>query len=104
MISITFNQMPISVNHAYYFKRFGKRTVKIKTKECKEYVETSNSNSVKVKEAKILFLSLDAGKDVNGFKLNGFTVISYKDDILTIGCTPIRKDVIYNFAESMEWI
>lgn len=31
--------MPISINHAYYFQRLGKRTVKIKTKECKEYVK-----------------------------------------------------------------
>lgn len=52
----------------------------------KASVETSGGVRIEVKKAKVLYKLIEAGKDINGFKLDYYTVIGIKDNILKIGC------------------
>ena len=45
-------------------------------------VETSKGVKIEVKKAKVLYKLIEAGKDIKGFKLDYYTVIGIKDNIL----------------------
>ena len=67
-----------------------------------ETVETSNYASVPVREAKILFDLIKAGKDIKGFKIGYYTVIGI-NGTLKIGCHTLERDEINRFSEYMGW-
>ena len=52
----------------------------------KTNVETSKGVKIEVKKSKVLYKLIEAGKDIKGFKLDYYTVIGIKDNILKIGC------------------
>ncbi len=52
-------------------------------------VETSQGVKVSIQEAKILYLMIQAGKDIKGFKISNYTVISI-NGVLKIGCHNIN--------------
>jgi len=54
------------------------------SKDCTN-VETSGGVKIEVKKAKVLYKLIEAGKDIKGFKLDYYTVIGIKDNILKIG-------------------
>lgn len=66
-------------------------------------VVTSHGAKVSLKSAKVLFDLIQSGKDVKGFDIDGYTVISM-NGVLTIGCHKIEKDEIYRFAKTQNWI
>lgn len=58
-----------------------------------ENVETSQTVKVSRKEAKILYSLIQAKKDIKGFRIGGYTVISI-NGTLTIGCHHINIESI----------
>lgn len=68
----------------------------------KNFVETSGNLKVDIKEAKILYLMIKAGKDIKGHKIGYYTVISI-NGTLKIGCHNIERKEIENFASLMNW-
>ena len=49
-------------------------------------IETSGGVKIEVKKAKVLYKLIEAGKDIKGLKIDYYTVIGIKDNILKIGC------------------
>jgi glutamate synthase domain-containing protein 2 len=52
----------------------------------KKQIETSKGVNIETKKAKVLYKLIEAGKDIKGFKLDYYTVIGIKDNVLKIGC------------------
>jgi len=65
-------------------------------------LQTSKGAEVSLKAAKILFKMIQAGKDIKGFEIDGFTVIGL-NGVLTIGCHKIERSEINRFAVSQNW-
>lgn len=65
-------------------------------------VETSKGATVPVKAAKVLFDRIRAGRDVVGFKVGDYTVISI-NGVLKVGCHEIERAEIERFAKSQGW-
>jgi hypothetical protein len=63
-----------------------------------EFVETSQWVKVPIKEAKILYLLIVAKKDIIGFKIADYTVISI-NGVLTIGCHRINMDSVHKIGQ-----
>jgi len=63
------------------------------------HVETTKGARVSVDSAKILASLINKGQDVNGFKIDGYTVISYNDGILRIGCHEIPQSEVERISE-----
>lgn len=57
-------------------------------------VETSHGAKVPIDEARILAGMIKNGKDVLGFNINGFKIVSYIEGILKIGCHNIPQSEI----------
>jgi hypothetical protein len=68
-----------------------------------EDIQTTMGANVPVREAKILFDRIRTGKDVKGFKIGYYTVISL-NGTLKIGCHNIERDEIDRLAKSLNWI
>lgn len=64
------------------------------------YVETSQSVRINPVEAAILYKRIKAGKDIKGYNLSGFTVISL-NGVLTIGCHKINKNSMIQAGEKL---
>jgi hypothetical protein len=67
-------------------------------------LQTSKGARVDLKEAKILFMMMQAGKPVHGEMLGSYRVVRYVNDTLVIGCHTITKTEIDRFAASQNWI
>jgi F0F1-type ATP synthase membrane subunit b/b' len=52
----------------------------------KKQIETSGGVDIEIKKAKVLYKLIEAGKDIKGFKLDYYTVLGIKDNVLKIGC------------------
>lgn len=61
----------------------------VRLSECGQFVQTSQGVNVLRNEAKILYKLIQAGKDIKGFKIGNYTVISL-NGTLTIGCHKIN--------------
>jgi hypothetical protein len=68
----------------------------------KEYVQTSQGAIVPYKAAKLLYALIQAGKDIKGHEIGGYTVISL-NGVLTIGCHKIERAEVERFANSQTW-
>lgn len=66
-------------------------------------IETSKGARVSVKSGKLLFDMIQAGKDIVGHDIDGYTVIRL-NGILKIGCHEIERAEIERFAKSQNWI
>lgn len=86
----------------YYFSNI--EDVKLRVNEVPEgkIIETSKGARVSLKAGKLLFEAIKAGKDVKGFDLDGYTVISL-NGVLTVGCHKIERTEIDRFAKSLNW-
>lgn len=71
---------------------YGINTVFLRLKN--GFIETSKNARVTLEQAKILYALISSGKDINGHKIDDYTVISYNNDILKIGCHNITKNEI----------
>ena len=67
-----------------------------------DYVETSKGAEVPIREAKILLERIRGGKDVKGFKIGHFTVISL-NGVLKVGCHEIPREEIDDFCKRYNW-
>ena len=85
-------RVPVSVNHAYYFKRFGKRTMKIKTTEAKEFFKfiksTALAQKAELTEGPIevhitLYFKDNRRRDIDNYQKimnDALTGVMWKDD------------------------
>lgn len=65
-------------------------------------IQTSHSAYVSAKAGKILFDRIQAGEQIRGHKINGYTVISF-NGTLKIGCHEITRNEINRLAKVMNW-
>lgn len=63
-------------------------------------VETSQRVKVSVKEAKTLYMLIQAGKDIKGFKIGYYTVISI-NGVLKIGCHNINIESMHRVGKEL---
>ena len=64
-----------------------------------ESVETSKGVRIDRDKARVLYKLIKAGKDINGFKLDYYTVIGVKDNTLKIGCHDIPMTEVNTIGE-----
>lgn len=72
----------------------------VRLSNCSEYVETSQGVKVTVKEAKVLYQLIESGKDIKGFKISNYTVISL-NGTLTIGCHKINIQSMHKIGKKL---
>ena len=65
-------------------------------------VETSQGAKVPLKASKVLFEMIKQGRDIKGYQIGNYTVISL-NGVLTIGCHKIERTEINRFASLMGW-
>lgn len=65
-------------------------------------IETSKGARVPARESKILFDRIQAGKDIKGYQIGYYTVISL-NGVLKIGCHEIERDEIKRIAKLLNW-
>ena len=65
-----------------------------------EFIETSQDVRVPIKEARLLYKLIAAGKDIKGYKIGGYTVISL-NGVLKIGCHNINKANMTEIGEKI---
>ena len=64
-----------------------------------ESIETSKGVRIERDKASVLYKLIKAGKDINGFKLDYYTVIGVKDNTLKIGCHDIPMTEVNTIGE-----
>ena len=65
-----------------------------------QHVETTQNIKVSVKAAKVLYQLIKAGKDIKGFNIDGYTVISL-NGVLKIGCHNINRKNMVEIGEKL---
>lgn len=80
--------------------RIGNKEDYLRLSESGQYVETSQGVRVPTREAKILYDMICAGKDVKGYRINGFTVTSL-NGTLTIGCHNINIESVHKVGKQL---
>ena len=76
--------------------------VYLRVNDKEQTIETTKSANVPIREAKILYDRIQAGKDIKGFKIGYYTVISI-NGVLKIGCHEIERDEINRIAKILNW-
>lgn len=76
---------------------------KVYLREKNNEVETSKGARVSLQAAKILFEMIKAGKDIIGYKIDGYTVLGM-NGVLKIGCHEIERTEIERFAKTQNWL
>jgi hypothetical protein len=66
-------------------------------------IETSIGARVKYESGKLLYKLIQAGKDIKGHDIDGYTVISVNGS-LKIGCHEIDMKEVRRFAKSQGWV
>jgi hypothetical protein len=64
-----------------------------------ESVETTKGVRIERDKARVLYKLIKAGKDINGYKLDYYTVIGVKDNTLKIGCHDIPMTEVNTIGE-----
>jgi len=64
-----------------------------------ENLETSKGVRIERDKARVLYKLIKAGKDINGYKLDYYTVIGVKDNTLRIGCHDIPMTEVNTIGE-----
>lgn len=67
------------------------------------FIETSQHVRIDIKACKVLYNVLQSGKDVRGYRIDRYTVISQDENILHIGCHRITKAEIKKIAKQLNW-
>ena len=70
------------------------------SKDCTN-VETSGGVKIETQKAKALYKLIKSGKDIKGFKLDYYTVIGIKDNILKIGCHNIPMKEVNTIGKQL---
>jgi hypothetical protein len=61
----------------------------LRVSQCGKYIETTQDLRVDIKQAAILYKLIQSGKDIKGYQIDNFTVISL-NGVLKIGCHNIN--------------
>lgn len=72
----------------------------VRISQDKTQIETSQNVKIDIKEAKILYLMIQANKDIKGHKIGYYTVIS-KNGTLKIGCHNIDMSSIHKTGKEL---
>lgn len=65
-----------------------------------EYIETTQGAKVDIKEAALLYSMIKAGKDIKGYKIGYYTVISL-NGVLQIGCHKINVENMHKIGKQI---
>lgn len=65
-----------------------------------QYIETSQKIKIPIESAKILYKMIQSGKDIKGYKLEDFTVISL-NGTLKIGCHHINTKNVHEIGQKI---
>jgi hypothetical protein len=84
-----------------YVYSSGDLPVYLRAKE--DTIQTSAGARVSLKSGKVLFDMIQAGRDVKGHNIDGYTVISVNGS-LKIGCHEIDMKEVKRFAKAQRWI
>lgn len=76
--------------------------VYLRINDKEQTIETTKGANVPLREAKILYDRIMSGKDIKGFKIGYYTVISL-NGVLKIGCHEIERDEINRIAKILNW-
>jgi hypothetical protein len=82
----------------YIYNSLGEDYVRIS--QDGQNIETSQRVSVPIREAKVLYKLIKAGKDIKGFNISGYTVIGL-NGVLKIGCHKINIDNMNEIGEKI---
>lgn len=82
----------------YIYNSFG--TDYVRLSKDKTYVETSQSVRIPVKSARTLYLMIQAKKDIKGYNIEGYTVIS-SNGTLKIGCHNINMHSVHKVGKQI---
>ena len=88
----------------FYHKllKYGIGFSKLRLRVKDDNIETSQGAIVPLREAKILYNRIISGKDIKGFKIGYYTVISL-NGTLNIGCHKIEREEITRIASLLNW-
>lgn len=89
-------------NRFHNFRHIDKLPVYLRTSEDKGEIETSKGARISYKSGKLLYAAMQAGKDVIGYDLEGYTIISL-NGVLKVGCHEIDIKEIERFAKKEGW-
>jgi hypothetical protein len=64
------------------------------------FIETSQGAKVSVDAAKVLYLMIQAKRDIKGHNIDGYTVISI-NGVLTIGCHKIDMKYVHKIGKKL---
>lgn len=78
------------------------RAVTYKQGEIQHEIQTSKGARVKYESGKLLYKLIQAGKDIKGHDIDGYTVISL-NGVLKVGCHEITRKEIDRFARKEGW-
>ena len=65
-------------------------------------IETSKGARVSLKSGQALYSAIKSGRDVKGYDIEGYTVISL-NGVLKVGCHEIQRSEIDRFAKKQGW-
>ena len=77
------------MNYELDYCRFYSEEDFIRISQVGQFIETSQKVKIPIKSAKILYKMIQSGKDIKGYKIEDFTVISL-NGTLKIGCHHIN--------------
>lgn len=86
------------INFRYYFN-LEKAYLRVNG----DFIESTKYSKAPVNECKLLYKVLKSNKPVHGLKLSEFTVTSFSDGILKIGCHTIDIEEIERIAKILNW-
>jgi len=85
-------------NSKYYWE---KKPTLLRLSLNNAHVETSKGVKIEVKTANLLYKLIEAGKDINGYKIDNYTVIGIKDNTLKIGCHDIPLQEVNEIGKQL---
>jgi len=72
----------------------------VKISECQKYVETTQNVKIEIQDAKKLYRLIQLKKDIKGYKIGYYTVISI-NGTLKIGCHNINIDSVHTVGKQL---
>lgn len=81
------------------YRHFATTALRVKN----DTIETTRGAIVPLKDARLAYRALKAGKDISGFRIGEFTVKHIIDDNLVIGCHTIPLQEIEKLASVLGW-
>lgn len=88
------------MNYEISYYRFYSGEDFIRISQDGQFIETSQKVKIPIESAKILYKMIQSGKDIKGYKIEGFTVISI-NGTLKIGCHHINTKNVHEIGQKI---